>query len=80
MDRNEAINLLREIQGRIAGLSLTAVTLTKAEPNDPSAIGYAIHLMGLCEENKNDATKISNEHGLGVKEGKDELTIFTPRT
>jgi hypothetical protein len=77
LDRNEAINLFKEIHDKIPELTPQAVTLIEAKPHDPLST-YTLHLKGLCTECKEKVIKIVDENGLAVKEQENELTIYTP--
>ena len=74
MDRNEAVNFFRIIRYRIAELCPKVVALTESEPN----AGYALQLIGLCDECKKRTIKISHEQGLDSREDQEKLIIFTP--
>ena len=77
MDRNDAVNLFREIHDKIPELSPQAVSLIEAKPHDPLST-YTLHFKGLCAGCKKQVIKIANEHGLAIKEQENELTIYTP--
>jgi hypothetical protein len=74
MDRKEAINVLKAIQGRISELCPKGIALAESEAN----AGYSLELIGLCEECKRQTIEISDEQGLSTKQDKDKLNIFTP--
>ncbi len=77
MDRNRAINLLKEIQIKIPSLDFNSVVLTESKPNCPFSSNYALHLMGLSEESKKEAIRISSDLGFAAKEEENELVIFS---
>jgi len=74
MDRKEAINVLKVIHGRITELCPKGIAMAESEAN----ADYSLQLIGLCEECKRQTIKISDEQGLGTKQDKDKLIVFTP--
>ena len=76
MDRNEAVNCLREITTVCTRMSPDFVSLYKSKQDDPLSLGYQIHIKAVLDkEAEKQIRTIAKKRGLAVEQVNGKVII-----
>jgi hypothetical protein len=78
MDRNEAVNYLKDLLKNCNEMSPEALSFENPQTGEYN--GYCVRIKGtILEIDKNTVKDLAKKHNLIVTEEKDQVLIFTPK-
>jgi hypothetical protein len=77
MNRNEAVNYLKELLNQCNDMSPNAVSFEQLRAN--GSINYSVHIRGsIAQSDKQIVRDIAKKQGYSVKDNSDGVIIFNP--
>lgn len=80
MNRDEAVNIYKEIVNLSESVGYNAFNLKLSEKNDPTAQNYQIRIMMQIDALTNQQiSSIAKKHNLAVKQENGEVIVYEPK-
>ena len=81
MEKNEADKILIEIVEACENLSLECFNVTEKKLDNSYTSGYAVFIKAfLGNVRKQEVLKIAKNHGLSIREEKEALIVYKPKS